>query len=397
MQMTRPRFGQATAQKKCPDALKRLFNAIPKTELHMHLSGSTPLPLLRQFLREENPNMPKDELHRQTQIKRQYTDLNDFLSYYYKVAYHLQTPEQFRRASFAVAKEAAKENVRYLELRTSMSNKQGTPLEILEATEQGLRDGEAWAQQTLGHPLKTAVIILTQRAYPPERTLEDAKMAVEFAKRPHSKIVGFDLGGSEADHAVNIHQAALNYVKQHGLPLTVHAGETEVSQGQSGADSVKQAIALGADRIGHGLQALQDQPLTRQLAQTQMPVELCPVSNVNITSVPSMTAHPLPQFVKENINVSLSTDNRMMSRVTLTDQLVKLYQAGLLPCWETLKQLSYNGVRGAFMPQSVKQNLLTQFQAEFQQLEQRFRPLIQQVFCRPCKHPTSESSQLKTA
>jgi adenosine deaminase len=178
-------------------------------------------------------------------------------------------------------------------------------------------------------------------------------------------------------------------VKRHGLPLTIHAGETENSEGISGLDSIREALALGADRIGHGLQAIRDPALLKQLAQRQIPIELCPWSNVQLHSVPSYSDHPLPSLQKEGLNVSLSTDNRMISNITLRQQLAQIYTQGLLPCWEQVKMLTLNGIRGAFISPWEKAGLKRAVLTDFTQVETRYRAVINRFFCKTCTHPKS--------
>ncbi len=371
--------------------LMSLFRAVPKSELHMHLSGSAPIHLIRQFMRESG--MPEDEIRRQTILKNYYDDLDDFLATYYKVPAQVKTPDHFRRASRAIVQQAANENVQYLEIRSSILSKGGaTPQDIVEAIEAGIKEGQAWARQARGIDMNVGLIVLAQRAGTPEQSLESAKLAVELAKRPGSLIRGFDLAGSEGQHTVLKHAEALRYVKRHGMKLTVHAGETPNSQGMSGVDSIKAARKLGADRIGHGLQLINDPKLMDQFVKKKIPVEICPWSNVQINAVQGFENHPLPQFLQNRVNVSLSTDNRMMSKITLTQQLAQLWANHVVTCWEQVKTLSLNGVRGAFIPAGEKRRLLNRFNRQFAQLEQTYRDVINQYFCQTCTHPKLQAA-----
>ncbi len=359
-----------------PRSLQRLFKQVPKTELHLHLSGSAPIGLIRQFLREQG--WPEDKIAQETQIKDMFESLNDFLySTYYKIPAHIKTPEHFRRSTVAIIKEAAQENVRHLEIRTSILKKGGTPQEIVEAVEAGIREGQAWVQQHKGYVMQAGVIILAQRGGSPADSLESAKLAVDLAKRKSSLIRGFDLAGSETDHAVDKHADAIKYFVKHGKPLglglTIHAGETPDSEGGSGVDSIKKAIALGADRIGHGLQLQQDQALRDTFTKRQIPIELCPWSNVQLKSVTDYPSHPIQQFLKDKLNISLSTDNRMVSKINLTQQLGQLYQHGLLTRWDEIKQVLLNGARGAFLPAMAKKRLEREMKQELQRIEQHPR------------------------
>ena len=373
--------------------LMSLFRAVPKAELHMHLSGSAPIQLIQQFMREEG--IPEDQIRRETVLKNYYNDLDDFLATYYKVPAQIKTPEHFRRAAKAIVQQSANENVQYLEVRSSILSKGGsTPRQIVDAIQTGIHEGEAWAKANKGIDMNVGLIVLAQRAGTPEQSLESAQLAVQFAKEPGSLIRGFDLAGSEGQHTVLKHQEALKYVKAHGLNLTVHAGETESSQGMSGVDSIKAAMSLGADRIGHGLQLVNDKKLMDTFVKKQIPIELCPWSNVQINAVQGFDDHPLPTFMNKGVNASLSTDNRMMSKITLTQQLAQLWANNVVPCWEQVKTLSTNGIKGAFVPQPEKQRLLASFNAQFAQLETTYKDVINKYFCKTCTHPKAKTTRI---
>lgn len=391
----RPAFsGRPTHLAKVDPALAKLFQEMPKAELHCHLSGSVPIGLIKEFMRENGLN--EQQVRAMSRLKNCYADLDDFLATYYKVPAQVKTPDQFRRSTLAIIQEAAKDNVRYLEIRSSILSKGGyTPSQIVDGIEAGMREGMAWVKQTQGFDMNVGLIVLAQRAGTPEQSLESAQLAVDFAKKPGSLIRGFDLAGSEGQHTVLKHAEALKYVKAHGMNLTVHAGETATSGSISGVDSIKAALSLGADRIGHGLQLVNDKPLEDRFVKEQIPVELCPWSNVQINAVPDYADHPLPELLNKNINTSLSTDNRMMSKITLSQQLAQLYANGLLPCWEQLKQTTFNGIRGAFVSPLEKTRLNQQLTAQFAQLESRYKQVINRFFCKPCTHPKSANLQEK--
>ncbi len=350
-----------------PPAVMKLFKAVPKTELHMHLPGSTPIGLIQSFLRKIG--WTEKAIQKETRLKDTYQSLNDFLKTYYRVTRHIHTPQQFRQSAQAVVKACARENVRYLEMRASILNKGGTPAEIVDAIEAGIRDGMAWVQEHKDWTMKTGLIILAQRAGSPEDSLETAKQAVTLAKRPGSLIRGFDLAGSETDHPPARHTEALRYAKQHGLKVTIHAGETEQSAGISGVKSIKQALNLGADRIGHGLQLRKNPALRQRVRDNGIHVELPPWANVQLQSVKDYPDHPLPEFLKQGLEVSLCTDNRMVMNITHTEQLGHLYHHGILTRWEDIKTLVLNGVRGAFVSPFEKKQLLQGFEKALQDIE----------------------------
>lgn len=327
----------------------------------MHLPGSTPMSLVRRFMKALGWSDSK--IKKQSALKKHYADLNDFLETYYRVTGVIKTPAQFKKAAIAVIKACAEENVRYMELRASILNKGRPPQEIVEAIEAGMREGMIWVKAHKGYDMKTGLIILAQRAGTPEESLKTAQLTLELTKRPNSLVVGMDLAGSESDHSVSHHAEALRFAEKQGLNITVHAGEIEKSQGLSGAESVRKAIEYGADRIGHGLQAIQDALLMKRLKKKQTPVEMAPWTNVQLSSVDSYSAHPLPDFLVQGLNVSLCTDNRMVSNVTLTQQMIDLFEHGIVTQWNDFKTLLRNGIRGAFVTPLAKKRLLKEMDA----------------------------------
>ena len=383
----------ADLKQPVPLAVQRLFQAVPKTELHLHLGGSTPLPLLRQFMKENG--LSRKEVARVAKVSDRFVDLDDFLATYYKVPAHVKTPDQFYRATRAVVAEAAAENVRVIEVRTSILKKGGAPEAIVAAVEKALKDGVEAAKAHYGFEMLGSLIILAQRAGTPEDSLESARLTVELARKPGSLIRGFDLAGSEGQHSVDKHAAALRYMQTYGKPqglgLTIHAGETPMSDQYSGVDSIKKALALGADRIGHGIQMMQDPELLAYSQVAQLPIELCPWSNVQIQAVNGYGDHPLKAMLSKGLNVSLSTDNRMMSKITLTEQLGQLWAHHQITSWEQIKLITRNGVGSAFLTPIEKTRALKNVDATFAAIEQN--PLNQRTIARYFK---AESAEVKS-
>lgn len=369
----------SSTEQKVPWQLNRLFKLVPKTDLHIHLSGSVRKQDVATFMRENG--LSKEETKKELQLIRpRYDSLTDILVTYYRVPKHVNTPSQFKRAAKGIVQEVAKENVRVLTLRTSVLGKGGPPEEIIRAVEEGIREGVAWVKKHKGYEMKTGLILLAQRAGSPEDSLAHAKLAVEMSQRPDSLITGFDIAGDETKHAIGKHANAIQYIKQYGEPrglkLTIHAGEVPFSEGISGLDSIRKAYRYGADSIGHGLQLQGDPVLKQRFVQQQIPVELCPWSNVQTGAVPDYPSHPIKPYLKDGLNVHLSTDNRLISQINLTRQLGQLWQHGLVTTWDQIKRLTLNGIRSSFIPAKEKQQAEQEALAIFNKLERRFARTI---------------------
>jgi len=194
--------------------------------------------------------------------------------------------------------------------------------------------------------------VSARRSDPPAESLALAKLAVSMAKRPGSLVVGFDLAGDEANHPALEHAAALRYVSRYGKPLglglTVHAGETPRSGDRTGVQSVWDALRLGATRIGHANAIALDPELMRYIKENRILIEQAPWSNVLTRSVRDYFDHPLPRFLQAQLDVSLSTDDRLVFKKSLTGQLSDLYRYGLVRDWQDIRRMTLAGVHGSF-------------------------------------------------
>ena len=363
-----------------PFDLRKLFKEVPKTELHLHIGGSARKEDIEIFMKENG--VPADEIPKLMKlIKPTWESITDILDAYYKVPKHVYTPSQFKRATFGIVQEAAKDNVKVLEARTSILNKGGEPQEIVEAVEEGLREGSAWVQENCGYNMRAYLTVLAQRFGTPEDSLKTAKLAVELAQRSTSMIHGFDLAGDESKHSIEKHADALKYISkegpQHEIGLTIHAGETKSSGSISGVESIRKAIEYGADRLAHALRLMDDDKLKQFVIENKIPVEMAPWSHVQIKAVDSYPEHPIKKFLEEGMNINLATDNRLMSKITLRQQLAQLWAYDLVTIWDQIKQLTINGVKAAFLPDTEKQKILTETQEEFAKLEKCFARTIE--------------------
>lgn len=363
-----------------PYTLGRLFKLVPKTDLHVHIGGSTRKEDVEVFMKENG--VSDDEIPKlMALIKPTYESITDILNAYYKVPKHVFTPSQFQRATFGIVQDEAEDNSKVLEVRTSILNKGGKPEEIVKAVEDGLRDGVSYVAKNFGYKMRTYLTILAQRFGSPEESLETAHLAIELAKRPDSMIRGFDLAGDESKHTITKHEEALRYIKEHGpkhnVSLTIHAGETKSSENISGVESIRKAIEYGADRLAHALRLLDDEELKRFVIGNQIPVEMAPWSHVQIKAVDDYLSHPIRQFLEEGMNINLITDNRLMSQITLRKQLAQLWVNNLITRWEQIKQLTINGIKAAFISDIEKQQVLREAEDEFAKLEKRFAKTIE--------------------
>jgi len=280
-----------------------------------------------------------------------FRDFAHFIEVYLAVVDLLRTPDDVRWLTYEVGRELAAQRVQYAEVTCTPYTSvlpddpdRGMPI---EAYTEALEDARVSLERDLGLVLRWIYDI------PGESGLRAADATLDYALR-HSPdgLIGFGLGGPEigvprAQFAP--HFAAARAAGLHSVP---HAGES------TGPQTVWDAlVVLGAERIGHGTSAAQDPRLLAHLAEQAIPLEVCLSSNVATRVVPSLAAHPLPEFVAAGVLVTINSDDPPMFGTTLVDEyvcaaaLLGLDRAGIA-------QLAQTAVRASFAPNSVKTQVI---------------------------------------
>jgi adenosine deaminase len=333
---------------------------LPKAELHCHLDGSLRPQTLIELAREYGVPLPTesaDEL-RDYMLVNDAETLEDYLSRFEVTISVLQTAEAIERAAYELGEDAAKDGVRYLEVRNAPILNSRRKLSAAEALDAQLR-GLARAEEDYGIVARSIVIALRQLS--PMVSLELARLAVAYRDKG---VVAFDLAGGELGHPASAHSLAFAYARENNLAVTVHAGEGD------GAESVRQAVhTCCANRLGHATRLIEDPALTQYVNDRRIGLEICLTSNVHTGAAASYEEHPLRKYFDRGMNVSLNTDNRLMSGTTLTDEY--LYAAKYLDfTFDELCTLSLNGFESAFLPWEQRMLLLQDVSAELEALSE---------------------------
>ncbi|MCZ6705799.1 MAG: adenosine deaminase [Bacteroidetes bacterium] len=330
----------------------------PKAELHTHLDGAMRLETMLELATEQDKAdlIPADSVEGLSQALEKIDESKDLIEYLTWFRYTIplmQSADSLRRVAFEMAEDFAEENVRYLEVRYGpiLHTEEGLSL---AAVNDAVLDGLAAAENEFD--IKTSVIICGLRDRYESASLRQAELAVEFR---HQGVVGFDLAGAEAGNPPKQHLGAFYYARNHLLNLTIHAGESW------GPDSIRQALFYcGAHRIGHGITLAQDEELLRYVVEHQIPLELCPTSNVQTHVVESFAAHPINQLVNAGVPVTVNTDSRLFSRTSTTEELYRVHtRCGITA--SQLREIALNGFRYAFLPWDERQNLLRRALSDF--------------------------------
>jgi adenosine deaminase len=333
---------------------------LPKAELHCHLDGSLRPETLIELGREYGVPLPTksvDEL-RDYMLVNDAETLEDYLARFEVTISVLQTAEAIERVAYELGEDAAKDGVRYLEVRNAPILNSRRKLSAAEALDAQLR-GLARAEEDYGIVARSIVTALRQLS--PMVSLELARLAVAYRDKG---VVAFDLAGGELGHPASAHSIAFAYARENNLAVTVHAGEGD------GAESVRQAVHICcANRIGHATRLIEDADLTQYVNDRRIGLEICLTSNVHTGAAASYEEHPLRKYFDRGMNVSLNTDNRLMSGTTLTDEY--LYAAKYLDfTFDELCTLSLNGFESAFLPWEQRMLLLQDVSAELEALSE---------------------------
>ena len=254
-----------------------LFQQLPKTDLHVHLDGSLRIETILGLADEDGIELPAktvDGLRRAMHCGENTGSLVEYLKAFDVTLRVMQTEKALTRIAYELAEDAARENVRYMEVRYApmLHTRKGLRLTaVVEAVIDGLME----AQKDFG--ILSNVIVCGIRNISPESSLEMAQLAVAYKNRG---VVAFDLAGAEYDHPAKHHLAAFQLVRDNNINVTIHAGEAY------GPESIHQAIHVcGAHRIGHGCRLREDGDLLHYVNDFRIPLECCPSSNVQTGAV----------------------------------------------------------------------------------------------------------------
>lgn len=322
----------------------------PTAELHVHIEGTLEVPLLLR-LAERNgvalPTTDEDELR----ARYAFGSLQDFLDLYYANLDVLRTEDDFRELTLAYLERAAASGVRRAEIffdpqsHTARGIAMGTVIAGLSAgIEQGRRD----------HGVDGALILCFLRHLGGEAALATLEEALAF----RDAFIGVGLDSSEVGFPPSLFSAAFERAAAEGLHRVAHAGE------EGGPDYVWEALdVLGAERIDHGIRALEDAELMAALRQRAVPITVCPLSNRALRAAPhDLAEHPLPVMFDEGLVVSVHSDDPAYFGGYLDANLDALREAGVLD--EAMAgEMAANAVASSFLDDDGKRALFAEIRA----------------------------------
>ncbi|MDO5706258.1 MAG: adenosine deaminase, partial [Paracoccus sp. (in: a-proteobacteria)] len=244
-----------------------------------------------------------------------YRDFNDFLRVYEAATALIQTPQDYARLLAVVLENCAENGSIYAELFVSPEFCGGADL---SAWRDYLAAMEETAARMRAVGIDSRAIVTPIRHLGPERARKSALCAAETAG---AWVTGLGLAGAETVGKATDFAWSFDCAREAGLGLTCHAGEW------GGPDSVRQALALGVSRIGHGVRAIEDPALVRDLADRGITLEVCPGSNIALGIYPDWPSHPIARLADAGVRVTVSTDDPPFFRTTLTHEYDRLASA----------------------------------------------------------------------
>ncbi len=393
---------------------KEFIRKIPKTDLHLHLDGSLRLSTLIELAKDQGVSLPSytEAGLCETIFKEKYANLIEYLEGFRFTTAVMSTPEAIERVTFELVEDIIAEGVRYAEIRFApqLHICDNMPIEkVVHAVSRGIEHAKSAFNKTLRNgndiPFECGIIVCAMRSFNkymgsyyanllrnlsniPKKdvyalaSLELARSVVHFTKEDGLPIVGFDIAGQEAGYPAVNHKTAYQYLHNHFILKTVHAGESY------GPESIFQAITeCHANRIGHGTHlfakdkiadpeieepAVYVNALAEYIANQRIPLEVCLTSNMQtIPEIEKVSNHPIGKMIEHNLAVSICTDNRLVSHTSVSREL-ELLVSNFNVGKRELKNIVLAGFKGAFYPGSYneKRNYVRQVINRYKMVEQ---------------------------
>ena len=305
---------------------------IPKVELHMHLDGSVPI-----YVLEKLSGLSFDEIYSKV-VSINDIKLINYLKRFDFINSFIKTKEDLELVSYSLGKELEKENVIYAEVRFAPIDyvtDKVTADDVIESVLSGLRKCN----------LKTNLILCMRRG----ATLEYNRQVIELTKKYLNRgVVATDLVGDEEGYPFSLYKELFDECKRLGIPYTIHSGEETKRD-------IKDVI-LYTKRIGHGIKICNDPELIDLVKNNNILLEVCPNSNLDTKNARDYSHHPIKKLYDMGIKVSVNTDNRTVSNITLTEEYVSLINY-LGFTIDDIYQMNLNAIDYAFISQEEKDEL----------------------------------------
>ncbi|MDF1746576.1 MAG: adenosine deaminase [Gimesia sp.] len=316
---------------------------LPKAELHLHIEGTLEPELALRLAEKNQIDFPYQTVE-QMQAAFDFTDLQSFLDLYYASIGVVRTEEDFHDLTLAYLKKAASQNVRHTEIffDPQSHTDRGIPFEtVLKGITSALKQG----QTELG--ISSQLILSFLRHLSAESAMETLQQALPFREQ----IIGVGLDSSELGHPPSKFVNVFAEARRHGFRVVCHAGE------EGPPEYITEALdLLHAERIDHGVRCMEDADLITRLANEQIPLTVCPLSNVRLCVFKTMSEHPLKRMLDAGLLVTVNSDDPPYFGGYVNENFAAVQKA-LNLSQDDLKTLAQNSFEASFLSKDKKQSL----------------------------------------
>jgi adenosine deaminase len=322
--------------------------SVPLAELHVHLEGTAKPALVRRLAARNGLEIPPGTIEGDRYV---WHDFLDFLRTFDRAVTVIRTAGDYRDITYEYLRACAAEGAIYVEVTVSPDHADQVGIsyaDMLAGVAQGIDDARA------ADGIESRMIVTAVRNFGTERAEWVARTAAE---QPHPYVTGFGLAGDEAGYPPGPFARAYEIAHDAGLGLTCHAGEW------AGPESVRGALGLPVPvtRLGHGVRAIEDPELVRELADRGTVLEVCPTSNVVLGAYRDYAAHPFPALRDAGVRVTLGSDDPPYWEATVGGEYaIARREFGLDD--DGLREVTRTAIEAAFVPDPLRKALLAQIQ-----------------------------------
>lgn len=347
--------------------IRKVVATLPKVLLHDHLDGGlrpqTVLELAEECgYSDKLPTTDVDELAQWFIDTGNSGSLTSYLTAFAHTCAVMQTAESLTRVACEAVEDLAADNVVYAELRLAPENHLESGLDmqgVVDALVEGLAQGEAHAAAA-GKDITARLLICAMRQN--DRSKEVAQLTIDnYGERSGGYVVGFDIAGPENGFPPADHADAFALLRENLVPFTIHAGE------DAGVDSLRDAVVQGANRLGHGVRVYEDftaslegiecKQVASAIRDRQIPLEICPTSNVQTGVCDNLADHPFSLLDEMRFTCTVNTDNRLIGATSMTKEcmaLVSVFGYG----YTELFDLTCHAINNAFADLPTRERIL---------------------------------------
>lgn len=304
-----------------------------KIELHVHLDGSVRPKTVSELL-----NYDIKDVKNKMMVTSDTKDLTEYLTKFDLPIKAMQTKDNLKRIARELALDLKDDDVIYAEVRFApiLHTKEGLSLdEVVSSVLEGIKSV---------NEIKINLILCMMRGFSNEDNLKTIMVTKKFLNKG---VVGLDLAGDEKKYQTINYKDLFMIAKDNNIPFTIHAGEADTSK------SVLDAINFGAKRIGHGIAIVNDDKVLNKVKEKNISLEVCPTSNVDTKAVLSYEKHPIKDLFLKGVKVTVNTDDRTVSNITLSKEYEKLKEYFNFSDEEFL-QMNLNAISSSFMNEDEK-------------------------------------------